>query len=100
LEALRVPHWRQRLLLPFIQRAAQGEAALVCGTMRFLGVLLVDRLCDLPGVVLRGLFPGRRWLQLRYDFSPRQARWRQFTYPLQVSGRGAGALLQLAIRHS
>ncbi len=49
--------------------------ATISGTMRFLGVLLVDRVRDLPGVVLRGLFPGRRWLQLRYDLAPRQAFW-------------------------
>ena len=77
-----------------------GQAALVSGTMRFLGVLLVDRVRDLPGVVLRGLFPGQRWLQLRYDLSPRQAFWRQLTYPLQVLGRGVGALLRAVIRHS
>jgi hypothetical protein len=100
LAALRVPRWRQRLLRPFVQRAMTGEAALVSGTMRFLGVLLVDRVRDLPGVVLRGLFPGQRWLQLRYDLSPRQAFWRQFTYPLQVLARGATALLNAAIRHS
>ena len=68
--------------------------------MRFLGVLLVDRLRDLPGVVLRGLFPGRRWLQLRYDLSPWQAFWRQFAYPLQVLGRGVGALVSAVIRNS
>ena len=100
LEALRVPRWRQALLRPFVQRAMLGQAALVSGTMRFLGVLLVDRVRDLPGVVLRGLFPGQRWLQLRYDLSPRQAFWRQLTYPLQVLGRGVGALLRAVIRHS
>ncbi|MEJ5311254.1 MAG: nucleotidyltransferase family protein [Anaerolineae bacterium] len=100
LDALRVPRWRQRLLRPFVRRAMSGEAALVSGTMRFLGVLLVDRVRDLPGVVLRGLFPGRRWLQLRYDLSPRQAFWRQFTYPLQVLARGIGVLLRSVIRHS
>jgi len=77
-----------------------GEAALVSGRMRFLGVLLVDRMHDLPGVVLRGLFPGQRWLQLRYDLSPRQAFWRQFTHPLQILARGLGALLRVVIRHS
>lgn len=95
LVALRVPRWRQRLLQPFVQRALAGEAALVSGTMRFLGVLLVDRVRDLPGVVLRGLFPGRRWLQLRYNLSSRQAFWRQFTYPLHVLACGVGALLRL-----
>ena len=92
--------WRQRLLQPFVRRAMTGEAALVSGTMRFLGVLLVDRVWDLPGVVLRGLFPGRRWLQLRYDLSPLQAFWRQFTYPLQVLAHGTGAFLRSVIRHS
>jgi hypothetical protein len=77
-----------------------GEAALVSGTMRFLGVLLVDRVRGLPGVVLRGLFPGQRWLQLRFDLSPHQAFLRQFTYPLYVLVRGAGALLDAVIRHS
>ena len=43
---------------------------IVSGTMRFFGVLLVDRVRDLPGVVLRGLFPGRRWLHLYYALSP------------------------------
>ncbi len=100
LDALRVPRWRQRLLRPFVRRAIAGEAALVSGTMRFLGVLLVDRLRDLPGVVLRGLFPGQRWLQLRYDLSLRQAFWRQFTYPLQVLARGIGAVLKPVIHHS
>ncbi len=94
LDALRVPRWRQVLLRPFVQRAMMGEAALVSGTMRFLGVLLVDRVRDLPGVVLRGLFPGRRWLQLRYDLSSRKAFWRQFTYPLQVLARGISVLLR------
>ncbi|MBN2390471.1 MAG: nucleotidyltransferase family protein [Anaerolineae bacterium] len=100
LAALRVPRWRQWLLRPFVQRAMTGQAALVSGTMRFLGVLLVDRVRDLPGVVLRGLFPGRRWLQLRYNLSPRQAFWRQFAYPLEVLSHGAGALLHAVIRHS
>lgn len=100
LDALRVPRWRQRLLRPFVRRAMTGEAALVSGRMRFLGVLLVDRMHDLPGVVLRGLFPGQRWLQLRYDLSPRQAFWRQFTHPLQILARGLGALLRVVIRHS
>ena len=77
LEALRVPRWRQWALRPFVRRAAGGRAVLVSGTMRFLGVLLVDRLRDLPGVVLRGLFPGKRWLQLRYNLSSQQAFWRQ-----------------------
>jgi hypothetical protein len=98
--ALRVPRWRQRLLRPFVQRAMTGQAALVSGTMRFLGVLLVDRVRDLPGVVLRGLFPGRRWLQLRYDLSPRQAFWQQFIYPLHVLARGLGALLRATTRNS
>ncbi len=100
LDALRVPRWRQALLRPFIKQAVSGRAALMSGTMRFLGVLLVDRVRDLPGVVLRGLFPGRRWLQLRYDLSPRQALWRQVIYPLQVLGRGAGALRRAGIHHS
>ncbi len=98
LEMLRVPRWRRRLLWPFVQQAADGQTALISGTMRFLGVLLVDRLRDLPGVVLHGLFPGRRWLQLRYNLSPRQAFWRQFTYPLQVLARGAGALARTVAR--
>ena len=75
---------------------------LISGTMRFLGVLLIDRVRDLPGVVLRGLFPGKRWLQLRYDLTPRQAFWRQFIYPLEVIWRGiqprdACRLLRLAM---
>jgi hypothetical protein len=94
LDALHVPRWRQALLQPFVRRAVEGQAALVSGTMRFLGVLLVDRLHDLPGVVLRGLFPGRRWLQLRYDLSPRQAFWRQFAYPLDVLGRAFAAVVR------
>jgi hypothetical protein len=100
LDALHVPRWRQALLQPFVRRAVEGQAALVSGTMRFLGVLLVDRVRDLPGVVLRGLFPGRRWLQLRYDLSPRQAFWRQLTYPLEVLARGIGALLNTPIHNS
>jgi hypothetical protein len=100
LDALHVPRWRQALLQPFVRRAVEGQAALVSGTMRFLGVLLVDRVRDLPGVVLRGLFPGRRWLQLRHDLSPRQAFWRQLTYPLEVLARGIGALLNTPIHNS
>ncbi len=100
INALSVPRWRQRLLRPFVQQAASGQTALISGSMRFLGVLLVDRLRDLPGVLSHGLFPGRRWLQLRYDLSPRQAFWRQFTYPLQVLARGAGALVQAVVHHS
>ena len=100
LEALRVPRWRQWALRPFVRRAAGGRAVLVSGTMRFLGVLVVDRVCDLPGVVLRGLFPGKRWLQLRYDLTSRQAFWRQFTYPLEVLARGVGALTQAMMHHS
>jgi hypothetical protein len=68
-------------------------AALLSGTMRFLGVLLVDRVRDLPDVVLRGLFPGRRWLQLRYNISPQQAFWRRFVYPLEVLACGIGAVI-------
>lgn len=56
--------------------------------MRFLGVILHD------------LFPGRRWLQLRYDLSPRQAFWRQFAYPLHVLARGVGVFLKSAIHRS
>ena len=94
-----------RRLGPFMRRAMTGEAVLVSsgartGTMRFLDVLLVGRVRDLPGVVLRGLFPGRRWLQLRYDLSLQQAFWRQFTYPLRVLARGAGALLNAVTHHS
>lgn len=100
LDALCVPRWRQWLLRPFVRRAMGGEAALVSGTMRFLGVLLVDRLRDLPGVILRGLFPGRCWLQLRYNLTPQRAFWRQFTYPLQVLARGVSVLLRAVIRHS
>jgi len=47
-----------------------------------------------------GLFPGRRWLQLRYDLSSRQAFWRQFIYPLHVLVRGIGAFLNAVILHS
>ena len=59
LEALRVPRWRQWALRPFVRRAAGGRAVLVSGTMRFLGVLVVDRVRDLPGVVLRA--PTSAW---------------------------------------
>jgi hypothetical protein len=100
LAALRVPRWRQALLWPFVRRAAAGQAALVSGTMRFLGVLLMDRLRDIPGVVVMGLFPGQRWLQLRYDISPRQAFWRQFSYPLEVLTRGIGAVVRGVTRRS
>ena len=82
------------LLRPFITQARSGKAALVSGTMRFLGVLLVDRVRDLPSVLLRGLFPGQRWLQLRYDLSLRQAFWRQFFYPLEVLSRSISALVR------
>ena len=92
LDALQVPRWRQRLLRPFVQQAVEGRAALVSGSMRFLGVLLIDRLGDLPGVLWHGLFPGRRWLQTRFDLTARQARWRQLTYPLEVLWRGLRAL--------
>ena len=100
LSALKVPRWRQWMLRPFLQRAVEGRATLVSGSMRFLGVLLVDRMRDLPGVILRGLFPGRRWLQLRYDLSTRQAFWRQFTYPFEVFTRGMGAVVRAITFHS
>ena len=93
LDALQVPWRRQKLLRPLLRQAMQGRAALVSGSMRFLGVLLVDRGRDLPGVVLHGLFPGRRWLQLRYDLPPRRAFWRQFTYPLEVVARALGVVI-------
>lgn len=93
LAGLGVPQWRQALLRPFVRQAAGGRPALVSGKMRFLGVLLIDRLRDLPGVLWHGLFPGRRWLQTRFDLSPRQTRWRQVTYPLEVVWRSVRALL-------
>lgn len=93
LEMLRVPQGRQAVLGIFVKRAAKGRAALVSGSMRFLGVLLVDRVRDLPGVLFRGLFPRRRWLQLRYDLTPRQAFWRQFTYPIDVMRRALEAVM-------
>ena len=92
LAALRVPKWRQALLRPLLRRARAGKPVLISGSMRFFGVLLIDRLRDLPAVVLRGLFPGKRWLQLRYDLTPRQAVLRQFTYPVEVVRRGIKAL--------
>ena len=100
LDALYVPAWRQALLRPLIKRVRTGKPVLISGTMRFLGVLLIDRVRDLPGVVLRGLFPGMRWLQLRYNLLSRQAFWRQFTYPLEVLVRGVGAVAKAALRHS
>ncbi|NBD36202.1 MAG: hypothetical protein GVY30_09420 [Chloroflexi bacterium] len=93
LDALGVPRWRQAVLGISVKRAAKGRAALVSGSMRFLGVLLVDRVRDLPGVLFRGLFPRRRWLQLRYDLTPRQAFWRQFTYPIDVMRRALEAVM-------
>ena len=92
LQALRVPRWRQRILRPYVQQAVDGRAALVSGSMRFLGVLLIDRVRDLPGVLWRGLFPGRRWIQTRFDLTGGQARWRQITYPLEIVWRGLRAL--------
>jgi hypothetical protein len=92
LVALRVPRWRQRLLRPYVQQAVEGRAALVSGSMRFLGILLIDRIRDLPGVIGHGLFPGRRWIQTRFDLTERQVRWRQLTYPLEVVWRGVQAL--------
>lgn len=98
LDALHVPEWRQAVLRPLLRRARAGKPVLISGTMRFLGVLLIDRVRDLPGVVLRGLFPGKRWLQLRYDLSSKQAVWRQFTYPLEVVWRGARAVIGSLIK--
>jgi len=92
LQALRVPRWRQRILRPYVQQAVDGRAALVSGSMRFLGVVLIDRLRDLPCVLWRGLFPGRRWIQTRFDLTGGQARWRQITYPLEIVWRGLRAL--------
>ena len=92
LEALQVPTWRQWALRSFIASAVPGRPALVSGRMRFLGVLLVDRIRDLPKVVYRGLFPGRRWIETRFGLSPRAARWRQVTYPLEVLLRGCQAV--------
>ena len=100
LDALRGPRWRQCVLRPFLKQAVGGRTALVSGTMRFLGVLLIDRVRDLPGVVVRGLFPGSHWLQLRYDLSSRQAFWRQFTYPLEVLARGVGAVVKSVLHYS
>lgn len=92
LDALQVPRWRQTLLYLFIERARSGQQALVSGRMRFLGLLLVDRLRDLPTVICRGLFPSRRWIETRFGLSPRAARWRQVTYPLEVLARGCQAV--------
>lgn len=39
LKALRVPRWRQAVLGAFVKRAAKGQAALVSGSMRFLGMV-------------------------------------------------------------
>ena len=60
--------------------------------MRFLGILLVDNLWDLPGVILRGMFPGAHWLELRFDLTKRQAFRRQFSYPFEILLHGIGAL--------
>jgi hypothetical protein len=92
LNALNVPRWRQALLRPFLERARLEGPVLVSGRMRFLGLLLIDRLCDLPRVIWGGLFPGRRWIETRFELSPRAARWRQVTYPLEVLARGLGAI--------
>lgn len=92
LQALQVSRWRQRVLDRFVERAVIGRPQLVSGNMRFFGVLLVDRFQDLPRVVWRGLFPGRNWIQSRFNLSRRQARWRQVTYPLEVLWRALGVL--------
>ena len=46
--------------------AISPKVGLTLWTMRFLNVLLVDRMCDIPSVVLCGC----RWLRLCYDLSP------------------------------
>jgi hypothetical protein len=88
----KVAVWQKVLLLPIIKRAGKGKPVLVSGSMRFLNILLIDRILDLPVVLGYGLFPGRRWLQLRYDLSRREAFWRQFVYPFEVGWRGIEAV--------
>jgi hypothetical protein len=92
LDELQGPRWRRKRLETVLKRAPEGEAALASGSMRFLGILLVDDLWDLPKVILRGVFPGSRWLELRFDLSKRQAFRRQFSYPIEILMHGIGAL--------
>ena len=105
LDALRVPRWRQALLAPFVQQAMTGEAALVSGTMRFLGVLLVDRASASAWATSAwGCFPVSAGCNCAMIF-PLEAFWRRqsaasFTYPLQVLARGVGALASAVIHNS
>lgn len=93
LSALKVAPWRQRVLQLFVKRAlSKGKPAFFSHTMRFLNILFIDRLRDVPLTLVRGLFPGRRWLQARYNLSPRAARWRQLVYPVEVAWHGLRAL--------
>jgi hypothetical protein len=95
LEALGVTRWRRRLLRRFIEPAQAGHSLMAVGGKRFLAILLVDRWQDLPSVIWRGLFPGRRWLQTRFALSDRATRWRQVTYPLEILAQGLKALWQV-----
>ena len=94
LDAFHVPKWRQRMILPLIKRALSGRPVLTSGSMRFLGIILIDQLYRIPGVLIHGLFPGRDWIHSRFDLSERQARWRQVTYPLEVIWRGLSVLFK------
>jgi hypothetical protein len=99
LSDLGVPGWRQLLLQPIIKRLQTEKQVFAAGTMRFLGVLLVDRLRDLVPAFIQGLFPGKLWLKTRFDFSDSQAFITQFTYPFTVIWNGLKALQNLHFTH-
>lgn len=94
LDQLQPPRWRRKLLVSAMNQARGGSAALTLGSMRFLGVLLLDNLGDLVKVIGKGLVPGQLWLQLRFGLSKEEAFWRQFTYPLEVLYNGAQMLVR------
>ncbi len=99
MDDLGVPKWRQAVLRPMIERVQNGNRVLASGSMRFLGLLLVDRMRDLPFVLFRGLFPGRLWLKMRFNLSDFGAFWRQLTYPLAVLWNGIKAIRIVRTNH-
>jgi hypothetical protein len=60
--------------------------------VRFLAMLLVDRLWDLPGMLVYGVFPGRDWIAERYSVRGRLRTlgycvwhpWRVLSYGLRT----------------
>jgi hypothetical protein len=99
LDKFQLPKWRQFFLIPMINRLQTGEQVLTSGTMRFLGILLVDRLWDFIPAFFSGLFPGKLWLKTRFNLTDSQAYMKQFIYPISVLLNGLKALQNLQSVH-